>query len=100
MQDNKFKIILSAPADPPETGQNCHLTMMFLQKSEKENCLSFSPPITEFEGRLQWESSIFNGLYNTLDSRLPAGRQVSTGMTIFARGSIKAKKIMFCIVIH
>jgi len=43
--------------------------LRLLQKFEKENCLSFPPPITKFEGRLQWESSIFNGLYNTLDSR-------------------------------
>ena len=34
--------------------------MSLLQKSEKENCLSFPR---------KWESSIFNGLRNTLDSR-------------------------------
>ncbi len=34
--------------------------MSLLQKSEKKNCLSFPR---------KWESSIFNGLYNTLDSR-------------------------------
>ncbi len=73
-----YILLWSKLHNPDAQEQNSAFQLRFLQKSEKENCLSFPR---------KWESSILNGLHNTLDSRLPAGRQVSTGMTTIARGS-------------
>jgi hypothetical protein len=51
-------------------------SMNLLQKSKRENCLSFPQ---------KWESSIFNGLYDTLDSRFHGNDDLCKSLTCCLR---------------